>query len=437
MNLAYKAYKVVSSSLFVTLFPPFWCYCRIARRYQASITQRLGFYPDRLIRNISGSPRIWIHAVSVGEVRVAVAIMHSLSDLLPESALILSTGTEQGQAVARENTGGNVTCLYAPFDFIYSVRNALAAVQPDILACVETEIWPNWMMEAHRMDIRTVLVNGRISIRSIRKYLKIRPLMKDILKHVDAFSMIGQADAGRIRMMGAAEDRIEINGNAKYDLLLQQADNGIIPALAQCYNVNSLHPVFVAGSTRGAEVAIVLDAYERISRRFPETVLIIAPRHIERVGQIKTQIQARGLQYQLRSDLKESGRIRTAPVVILDTFGELHATYSLATVVFCGSSLVPLGGQNVFEAAVWSKPVLYGPSMDDFMDAKEMLEKTGGGVQVEDGSSLAQKAIYFFAHPQEAQKTGRRAYEAVLSHQGAAPKHAAVIYRLLAERRRP
>jgi len=402
------------------------------------MTQRLGFYPDRLIRNISGSPRIWIHAVSVGEVRVAVAIIHSLSELLPESALILSTGTEQGQAVARENTGGNVICLYAPFDFIYSVRKALTAVQPDILACVETEIWPNWLMEAHRMDIRTVLVNGRISIRSIRKYLIIRPLMKDILKHVDAFSMIGQADAGRIRMMGAAEDRIEINGNAKYDLLRQQADKGkgILLELAQCYNVNSLRPVFVAGSTRGAEVDVVLDAYAQISRRFPETVLIIAPRHIERVGQIKTQIQARGWQYQLRSDLKESGRIRTAPVVILDTFGELHATYSLATVVFCGSSLVPLGGQNVFEAAVWSKPVLYGPSMDDFMDAKEMLEKTGGGIQVEDGHSLAQKVIYFFAHPQEAKKTGHRAYEAVLSHQGAAPKHAAVVYRLLAERRR-
>lgn len=285
------------------------------------------------------------------------------------------------------------------------------------------------------MGIRTVLVNGRISIRSIRKYLKIRPLMKDILKHMGAFSMIGQADADRIRMMGAPGGRIEINGNAKYDLLLQQTDDGIRSALAQCYNVNSRHPVFVAGSTRGAEVAVVLDAYDRIIRRFPETVLIIAPRHIERVAQIRTQIRTRGWQCQLRSDLKESGRIRTAPVVILDTFGELHATYSLATVVFCGSSLVPLGGQNVFEAAVWAKPVLYGPSMDDFMDAKEMLEKTGGGIQVDDGLSLTEKVLYFFTHPQEAEKTGRRAYEAVRSHQGAAPKHASVIYRLLKDRR--
>jgi 3-deoxy-D-manno-octulosonic-acid transferase len=175
--------------------------------------------------------------------------------------------------------------------------------------------------------------------------------------------------------------------------------------------------------------------YERILHRLPDTVLIIAPRHIERVEQISTRLHARGWHFQLRSDLRDKKGIRTAPVVILDTFGELHATYSLATVVFCGSSLVPLGGQNVFEAAVWSKPVLYGPSMDDFMDAKEMLDKSGGGIQIKDGSELAEKALFFLTHPQEAEKTGRRAYQAVLSHQGAAPKHAAVIHRLLNARR--
>ncbi len=435
MNLAYQAYKIISSSLFITLFPAFWCYSRFSGQYRASLKQRLGIYPDRLIRDISGSPRIWLHAVSVGEVRVAIAIMQSLAEKMPDAALVLSTGTEQGQAVAWANACRRTTCLYAPVDFIFSVRNSLAAVRPDILACVETEIWPNWLIEAHRMGIHTALVNGRISVRSIRKYLKIRPLMKDTLKHMDAFSMIGQTDADRIRMMGAPGDRIEFNGNAKYDLLLQETEDDLRSDLARCYRLNPRQPVFVAGSIRGAEVNIVLDVYDRILKRFPDTVLIIAPRHIERVEQISTRIRARGWHFQLRSDLREKKGIRTAPVVILDTFGELHATYSLATVVFCGSSLVPLGGQNVFEAAVWSKPVLYGPSMDDFMDAKEMLDKTGGGVQIKDGSELAQKALFFLTHPQEAEKIGRLAYQAVLSHRGAAPKHAAVIHRLLNARR--
>ena len=238
MNLAYKAYKAVSSSLFLALFPPFWCYARISGRYQQSMKQRLGFYPDRLVRDISGVPRVWIHAVSVGEVRVAVAILDALSKCLPDAALILSTGTEQGQAVARESADRNVTCLYAPFDFILSARNALTTIRPDILVCVETEIWPNWLVEAHRMGIKTVLVNGRISVRSIRRYLKIRPLMKDTLRHVDAFSMIGQADADRIRMMGAPGDKVEVNGNAKYDLLLQQTDGGRNTALARYFNLD-------------------------------------------------------------------------------------------------------------------------------------------------------------------------------------------------------
>jgi 3-deoxy-D-manno-octulosonic-acid transferase len=430
MNLAYKAYKAASSSLFLALFPPFWCYARISGRYQESMKQRLGFYPDRLVRSISGAPRVWIHAVSVGEVRVALAILDALSECLPDAALILSTGTEQGQAVARESAGRKVTSIYAPFDFILSARNALTTIRPDILVCVETEIWPNWLVEARRMGIKTVLVNGRISVRSIRRYLKIRPLMKDTLSHVDAFSMIGQADADRIRMMGAPEDRVKVNGNAKYDLLLKQADDGNNIALARYYNLNG-RQAFVAGSTRGAEVNIVLDAFDKILQVFPETVLIIAPRHIERVAGIAARIRERGWRFQLRSDLEKEDHYRTAPVVILDTIGELHATYSFATVVFCGSSLVPLGGQNILEAAVWSKPVLYGPSMDDFMDAKQLIEKTGGGIQVENGSELVEKVLYFLKHPREAEAVGKRAYEAVLSHQGAAPKHAAVIYRLL------
>jgi 3-deoxy-D-manno-octulosonic-acid transferase len=257
--------------------------------------------------------------------------------------------------------------------------------------------------------------------------------MKDTLGHVDAFSMIGQADADRIRMMGAPDDRVEVNGNAKYDLLLQQTHDGNNTALARYYNLNG-RQVFVAGSTRGAEVNIVLDVYDKILQVFPETVLIIAPRHIERVSSIGVRIRERGWRFQLRSDLEKKDHCRTAPVVILDTIGELHATYSLATVVFCGSSLVPLGGQNILEAAVWAKPVLYGPSMDDFLYAKQLLEKTGGGIQVENGSELAEKALYFLKNPKEAEAVGKRAYQAVLSHQGAAPKHAAVIYRLLNDR---
>jgi len=434
MNLAYSAYKSVTSGLFITLFPPFFVYSRLSGKCSGSLYQKAGYYPEALVQTLSGSPRIWIHAVSVGEVTAAMPIIKSLTSLMPESGVILSTGTEHGQALARTKIDAAASCVFAPFDFYLSTRRALQALNPDILVCVETELWPNWLMEARRSGIRTALVNGRISVRSIRRYLKIRPLMQETLKHVQAFSMIGDADAERIRQIGAPPDRIEINGNAKYDLLIHEADENIRAAMKKRYGLNDDRPVFVAGSTRGEEARIVLDAYEEILRSVPETLLIIAPRHVRRTRQIENQVRARGLSCQRRTELEDEGAVCSAPVIIIDTIGELQATYSIATVVFCGGSLVPRGGQNVLEAAVWAKPVLYGPSMEDFLDAKQMLDETGGGIQIKDGRELTEKTLYYIKHPEKARSVGECAFQAVSSHKGSAMKHAGVIKRVLERR---
>ncbi|MEA3427951.1 MAG: glycosyltransferase N-terminal domain-containing protein [Thermodesulfobacteriota bacterium] len=436
MNLAYTAYKFFSTSLFLLFFPPFWFYSRISGRYSWSISQRIGLYPDRLAQSISGSPRIWMHAVSVGEVNSAIAIIKSLKVLMPACAVILSTTTEHGQAFAKNKLSScdlqpMATCIYAPVDFILSARKALSVLKPDILVCLETEIWPNWLFEAHRLGIKTAFVNGRISVRTIKWYLKIRPLIKETLNLVDAFSMTNETDAHRIEMIGAPKERIEINGNAKYDLLLNQCDAGIKTKMESIYNIKKDKPVFVAGSTRGSEEKIILDVYVQIIKSFPETLLILAPRHVKRLHYIKELVKEQGFAYQLRSDLDKQNCLRTASIVIVDTIGELLNTYSIASIVFCGGSLVPFGGQNILEAAIWGKPVFYGPSMEDFLDAKNLLDKTGGGIQVKDGHELAEKAIYYLANPQKAVAVGKLAAKAVMSHKGAAGKHANVIYRLL------
>jgi 3-deoxy-D-manno-octulosonic-acid transferase len=431
MNLAYKAYSFLSSGVFLTCFPPFWLYSRITGRFRKNINQRLGLYPEDMVQKIIGSPRIWMHAASVGEVNAAVSIIESLYERIPDCVVILSTTTEHGQAFARNSLGSKAVCIYAPLDFVVSVRRALTTFKPDVLVCLETEIWPNWLFAAHRVGIRTALVNGRISNRSIKGYLKIRSLTKGILGHVDAFSMISETDAQRIIMMGAPRERIEINGNAKYDLLLRQVDISDKAHMEQLLNVKCGEPVFVAGSTRTSEEDIVLDAYETIIRSHPKTLLIIAPRHVQRVDRIKALVEARGFSCQLRTRIGVHGNLRTAPVVILDTIGDLKNIYSIAAVVFCGGSLVAKGGQNILEPAVWGKPVLYGPSMEDFLDARELLERTGGGIQVNDGEDLAQKVLYLLTHTQEADRIGDLARTALSTHQGASIKHAAVILRLL------
>ncbi len=264
--------------------------------------------------------------------------------------------------------------------------------------------------------------------------------MRETLKHVDAFSMIREEDAQRIKMIGAPPGRVEINGNAKYDILLNRTHAHIVKKMKSLYNLYGDRPVFLAGSIRSQEEKIILEVYRKIVEFFPETLLIIAPRHLERAKHINDIFKEKGFSCQLRTDLDKKNCSRTASVIILDTIGDLQDTYSIASVVFCGGSLVPLGGQNILEAAVWGKPVFYGPSMEDFLDAKELLDKTGGGIQVKDGRELAEKAIFYLGNPEQADIVGGLARKAVLSNKGSAGKHAAVIYRLLSkgtERRAP
>jgi 3-deoxy-D-manno-octulosonic-acid transferase len=394
------------------------------------MSQRLGIYGAHA-RAISGTPRIWIHAVSVGEVTVAGAIIQALKKRMPHCVIILSTTTAHGQAVAVEKLAAQAVCLYAPIDFILSVQNALSVLKPDILVCLETEIWPNWLMAAHRMGIKTALINGRLSVRSIKRYRKIRPLMKEIFTTLDAFSMIHAEDAKRIQQLGAPLQNISVGGNAKYDLLRAATETATADAMKKLYRVTPDQPVLVAGSTRGAEGDLVLAVFQKIIAQFPQALLIIAPRHLKRVPEISERARHLGFSCQLRTRLNETNAPRTASVVIIDTIGELQAIYGIASVVFCGGSLVPLGGQNILEAAVWGKPVIYGPSMDDFRDARELLESTGGGIQVANEVELAEKVADYFSRPDMAAGIGFRAKQAVLSQSGAADRHAAVIYRLL------
>ena len=430
MNPAYAAYALISSGLVVAALPFYWIFSWFSGRGHSSLSQRMGVY-SKSLRNLTGSPRIWIHAVSVGEVNVAGAVICGLKQLIPGCAIILSTSTPLGHAASLEKLGREAVCIFAPIDFILSVQKALATVKPDILVCLETEIWPNWLMIAHRMGIRTALINGRLSVRSIRGYLKIRSLMKTILSGMDAFSMIHEADARRIELLGAPSERVSVGGNAKYDLLLDSCVTATREKMAKLYGLEPGQPVLVAGSTRGIEGKVVLAAFQEIHARFPRALLIIAPRHLKHATEIMARARAMGLSGQLRTQIDGVIRPRTASVVIVDTMGELQATYSIASVVFCGGSLVPLGGQNVLEAAVWGKPVLYGPSMDDFLEAKELLEDTRAGIQVEDGRELAEKVMYYLSRPDVAAAVGFRAKQALLSRSGAALQHARVIHEVL------
>lgn len=431
MNPAYAAYNLIGMGLLLSLFPPFFLYSRLTGKYRLQMAQRLGRYSERTLQGIQGTPRIWIHAVSVGEVTAAAAIIEALRVSFPNSAVILSTITEHGYEIARKRYGSRATCILAPIDTVFSTRRAIRVIRPDILVLMETELWPIWLMEARRHGIPTALVNGRLSVRSYSGYLKIRPLMRSVFTNIDVLSMISPADATRIRRLGADPSRIRIHGNAKYDGLIDATSDRTRQDMGQLFGLSGTEPVLVAGSTRRNEDDMVVTAFRRIRRTESEAVLIIAPRHLPKLAAIEAMLQQAGIPYQLRSELGRPGVRRRAPVVLLDTMGELFRVYSIATVVFCGGSLVPLGGQNVLEPAAWGKPVIYGPSMEDFLDAKQLLERFGGGSQVNSVGELAETVRGFFANRARAARIGQRAFQAVSRNQGAGKRHADEIARFI------
>ena len=415
--------------LFIACLPAFWLYCRITERDAGNFMERLGVIPADTIRKLSGGSRVWIHAASLGEVKVAASIVNALSDVIPDCAAIISTMTESGRCLAEETFGRDVPVIYAPVDFAGSVRMSLSSVRPDIMVFLETEIWPVWLWQARRMGIKIVLINGRISPRSFKRYFSLRLFFREVLKNFHAFSMITDSDAARIESMGADPRKIEINGNAKYDLLKSNADPAVEVKYRRLMNLHADNRIFVAGSTRNGEEEMLLDVYELLLKKFPDLILVIVPRHIDRSPEIGALLEKRGFRFQLRTNFP--GEKRTAGVIIVNTFGELFHIYSIGTIVFCGGSLVPLGGQNPLEPAAWGKVVFYGPYMENFPDARTVLEAADAGIMVGDAQTLSDRAIWFLSHPVELDRLGKRARQAVVDQGRAAERHAEVIKRFL------
>jgi 3-deoxy-D-manno-octulosonic-acid transferase len=431
MNFFLIIYSLLSSLIFLLIFPFFAIYTLLRGKHREELRNRLGCYRRDVGLRAEGTVRIWVHAASGGEVSAAAPVIKELTGDLPGADIILSTTTVYGHRAAREVLGDTVTCVFAPVDFIAAVALALQTVKPDILVFVETEIWPNWLFMAHLHGIRTVMVNGRISVRSVKGYQRVRPLIGPILDTMAAFSMVRKQDAGRLRSLGVPEAKIEVNGNAKYDRLTGMATLEARLKIETLYGLAGNKPVLVAGSIRSGEEALSLDVFLAVRKKLPDLVCIVAPRHMNRAARLAARADSLGIEYQMRSGLDETGNSRKAPVVILDTLGELQATYSIATVVFCGGSLVPLGGQNVLEAAAWGKPVLFGPSMEDFQTEKELLIESGGGIEVADRQELVRQALFYLSNPEEAERAGRAGQAAVYANTGAARKHADVILRHL------
>jgi 3-deoxy-D-manno-octulosonic-acid transferase len=392
-------------------------------RQSAHLAERLG----RVGAGLPAEPRIWIHAVSVGEAITAIPLVEAIRRRWPELSIVLTTVTATGAQIVADRLAGVATHRYFPLDLPGPVRRALDGVRPRFFIGMETELWPNFLVALAARGVPSMIANGRISDRSFRRYRLVRGLLARVLCRVSVFAMQSPEDARRIIALGAPEDRVIVTGSLKTDQAPEDP-----AAAAQWERLIDLRPdeqVWVAGSTHRGEEEIVLDAFVRLRARVPGLVLLLAPRHPDRTEEVERLVRARGLE-PLRRTWLPRARSRDA-VLLLDTVGELAQFYRIAHVVYVGGSLVPTGGHNMLEPALRGKPVLFGPHTTNFRESAELLLAAGGAEVVADGAALEAATAALLADATRARSMGERGRAAVQARQGGVQATLALVERFL------
>ena len=402
---------------FALLLPRFlW---RMARRggYARNFLQRFGRYAPDVRARLTEDGRVWIHAVSVGEVGVALRLMQELRAVRPELRFLLSTTTSTGHAVARKQLGPETPLIYFPLDVPPISRRVVRLIRPRALLLIENEMWPNLIRTVRKSGVPVVMINARISAHSFGGYRLLRFLTRRLLPQFTVFFAQGQPDADRLIALGAPANRVHVMGSAKYDLA-PAGDGGAEKARAalSAAGFTADRPTLLGGSTWAGEEVALLDALVAVRTQIPNLALVLVPRHAERRAEVLREIAARHLAVVCRSAMNKLDR---PDVLLVDTTGELRNFYEVADVIFVGKSLTARGGQNIIEPAVCAKPIIVGPNMQNFESIMPDFLAAQAVLQVRAASELRTAAARLLKNPAEAQAMGIRAAQVVREKSGA------------------
>lgn len=395
-------------------------------RYGYGLGQRLGRYQPAIRPDAVPAPFLWIHASSVGEVQAAIILITALSGSNKAVGIVLSTTTEQGRKMAAARLGSTIPCVLAPLDFPPAVQRALRFFRPALYIGLETELWPVMLTALDRAGVPKLLLNGRLSERSLERYLHVPGFIGPLVAGFQALSVITADDGARFVSLGAPRSKIRVSGNLKYDM---PAENGEEKRQRLRLRLGAAdESVFVCGSTHEGEEELLWPVVQTLSGEWP-LIWVVAPRHLERIPAVCSFFRHLGLEYDLYSEL---ARIpRTRKVVLVDTMGDLADLYCAGDYIFCGGSLVDRGGHNIMEAARWGRPVYYGPNMKDFKDAAGLLRDNGGGFQVADPQALLTLLRHHHSHPEAYLQACRQAAETAASQRGAVARQVALVFQCL------
>ncbi len=413
------AYNIIIAAALLLLSPYGLIRGVLDSAFRAELIQRLRQWKS--VPPQTGS--LWVHASSVGEVRVAVLLIQALQRKFPGRAVVLSTFTQTGEALARDALGCPVFRL--PLDLPFLIRPLLKRLDPAILILIEAEFWPNLLRACFRKQIPVMLANGRLSAKSFLRYRKLKPWFLWLTAAVRQFAMRSQAEADRLLQLGIEPYRVKVAGNMKFDALSAEAAPALkVPQIGE----NTV----IFGSTRPGEERAIAKAIAQFRQNPLNWKFIIAPRHMQRCREVEGILRDSGLTVTRHSELQKVADNGPAPVVLVDTLGVLNDYYRTGKVAYVGGGFDPKhGGHNIVEPALWGLPVLYGKHMGNFEEEARLLTESGGGIPIERPEDLAQVLATLLSDPKEIQRRGALAAETVERQQGAVDRHVDGIQSLL------
>ena len=421
----YILYNFLIILVFIFIALPYFLYRLVVEKgFGHRFRQNMGLVRREEIAPVADTNCIWLHGASVGEMVAISPLVKEIKNLMPERKILVSAVTVGGYDMARQIMPEADAIINFPLDLPFVASSMVSRIRPGIFIMVETELWPNFLRAIRERNIPAMMMNGRISEKSAKSYRYLSGLLRDMLNTINLFCMQSSIDAKYITQLGADPEKIIVTGNTKFD----QTYAEVSPEDLATYKTEmglgeDAYPVIVAGSTHRTEEEAVLTSFTALRKKYPHARLIIAPRKLNRIEEIKKVNAKFGYEMGFRSKLKEMEGMRPEfPVLMLDTIGELGRIYAIGDIVFVGGSLVRYGGHNVLEPAAHAKPILVGPSMEDFKDSFSLLSKAGACRMVSDTDGLTEAFLEIAGDDVLRKKMGDASIQIIRENRGAALK---------------
>ena len=413
-SMIHFLYNILLTFFLILYIPYLFLLTLLKKRPKKMLKERLGGGAD-----LSSKNPIWVHAASVGEVLCSMPLLKKIKREVPDCEVVLTTMTSTGHQTAKKLISEANSVLYFPIDHPLIIWRAIRKIHPRLLLIAETELWPNLLRFCGRQNIPVVLFNGRISEKSFRGYLFLKSFFKRCLNNISLFLMQTEEDRTRMMEMGARPERTRVMGNIKFDQVYPSMDLQATGEIAASLGLQGKETVLIAGSTHQGEEEILIQLFKALIKTYPHLILILAPRHLNRLDEVEKILRSEGVSWTRRSALPMQNQNETSSVILLDTMGELMRIYSLGTIVFIGGSLVSIGGHNPLEPLFFKKCVLFGPYMFNFQEISRHLLAEGGAVLVKDREELFLQLKRLLSDSQQRNEVGEKGHRFIQKHRGA------------------